>query len=96
MPGRDRGQRKRTLYWGRLLGGLEYKVRLRALRFVKPYVKSQKNDANDAEAVARPRMRFVPQKSVEQQVLQCHHRVRSLLVACRTQLINQIRGLLAE
>jgi transposase len=67
---------------------------------VKPYVKSNKNDANDAEAiceaVARPNMRFVPQKSVGQQDLQCLHRVRSRLVACRTQLVNQIRGLLAE
>jgi transposase len=71
-----------------------------APQFVKPYVKSQKNDANDAEAiceaVTRPNMRFVFQKSVEQQDLQCLHRVRSRLVANRTQLINQIRGLLAE
>ncbi len=63
-------------------------------------MKLQKNDANDAEAISeavtRPSMRFVPQKSVEQQDLQCLHRVRSRLVACRTQLINQIRGLLAE
>lgn len=48
------------------------------------------------EAVSRPQMRFVPQKSIEQQDLQCLHRVRSRLVACRTQLIIQIRGLLAE
>jgi transposase len=58
-----------------------------APQFVKPYVKSQKNDANDAEAiceaVTRPHMRFVPQKSVEQQDLHCLHRVRSRLVACR-------------
>lgn len=71
-----------------------------APQFVKPYVKSNKNDANDAEAiceaVTRPNMRFVPQKSVQQQDLQCQHRVRSRLVACRTQLVNQIRGLLAE
>jgi len=71
-----------------------------APQFVKPYVKSQKNDANDAEAISegvtRPNMRFVPQKSVEQQDLQCLHRVRSRLVACRTRLINQVRGLLAE
>jgi transposase len=75
-------------------------VRLIAPQFVKPYVKSNKNDANDAEAiceaVTRPTMRFVSQKSVEQQDLQCLHRVRSRLVACRTQLVNQIRGLLAE
>jgi transposase len=87
-------------YWARVLGGLGHTVRLMAPQFVKPYVKSNKNDANDAEAiceaVTRPSMRFVPQKSVEQQDLQCLHRVRSRLVACRTQLINQIRGLLAE
>jgi transposase len=86
--------------WARVLGGLGHTVRLMAPQFVKPYVKSNKNDANDAEAiceaVTRPSMRFVPQKSVEQQDLQCLHRVRSRLVACRTQLINQIRGLLAE
>jgi transposase len=87
-------------YWARVIGGLGHTVRLMAPQFVKPYVKSQKNDANDAEAiceaVTRPNMRFVPQKSVEQHDLQCLHRVRSRLVACRTQLINQIRGLLAE
>jgi len=87
-------------YWARVLNGLGHTVRLMAPQFVKPYVKSQKNDANDAkaicEAVTRPNIRFIPQKSVEQQDLQCLHRVRSRLVACRTQLINQIRGLLAE
>jgi len=87
-------------HWARVLGELGHTVRLTAPQFVKPYVKSQKNDANDAEAiceaVARPSMRFVPQKSIEQQDLQCLHRVRSRLVACRTLLINQIRGLLAE
>jgi transposase len=87
-------------YWARVIGGLGHTVRLMAPQFVKPYSKSQKNDANDAEAiceaVTRPHMRFVPQKSVEQQVLQCLHRVRGRLVACRTQLINQTRGLLAE
>lgn len=87
-------------HWARVLTGLGHTVRLMAPQFVKPYVKSQKNDANDAEAiceaVTRPNMRFVPAKSVEQQDLQCLHRVRSRLVANRTQLINQIRGLLAE
>ena len=75
-------------------------MRLIAPQFVKPYVKSQNNDANDAEAiceaVSRPSMRFVPAKRVEQQDLQCLHRVRSRLIGCRTQLVNQIRGLLAE
>ena len=66
-------------YWARTLGGLGHTVRLMAPQFVKPYVKSQKNDANDAEAiceaVGRPQMRFVPQKSVAQQNLQYLHRV---------------------
>ena len=63
---------------------LGHTVRLIAPQFVKPYVKSNKNDANDAEAiceaVSRPQMRFVPAKSVEQQDIQCLHRVRSRLV----------------
>lgn len=71
-----------------------------APQFVKPYVKSNKNDANDAEAiceaVSRPHMRFVPAKSVEQQDIQSLHRVRSRLVSLRTGLANQIRGLLSE
>ena len=87
-------------YWARVLTGSGHTVKLMAPQFVKPYVKSNKNDANDAEAIAeavtRPHMRFVPQKSVQQQDLQCQHRVRSRLVASRTQLVNQIRGLLAE
>lgn len=87
-------------YWSRVIGPFGHTVRLMALQFVKPYIKSQKNDANDAEAiceaVTRPHMRFVPQKSIKQQDLKCLHRVRSRLVSSRTQLINQIRGLLAE
>lgn len=87
-------------YWFRVLSRLGHTVRLIAPQFVTPYVKSQKNDANDAEAiceaVSRPSMRFVPAKKVEQQDLQCLHRVRSRLIGCRTQLVNQIRGLLAE
>jgi len=65
-----------------------------------PYLQSQKNDANDAaaicEAISRPQMRFVPGKTVEQQHLQALHRVRSRLIGTRTQIGNQIRGLLAE
>lgn len=87
-------------YWARTLGSLGHTVRLMAPQFVKPYAKSQKNDANDAEAiceaVGRPQMRFVPQKSIEQQDLQFLYHVRSRLVVCRTHLINQIRDLLAE
>jgi len=79
---------------------LGYTVRLIAPQFVKPYVKCNKNDANDAEAiceaVSRMHMRFVPAKSVEQQYVQCLHRVRSRLVRARTRLANQVRGLLME
>jgi transposase len=75
-------------------------VRLMAPQFVKPYVKSNKNDRADAEAICeavqRPNMRFVPIKSVDQQDLQSLHRVRSMVIAHRTALINQIRGLLVE
>jgi hypothetical protein len=67
---------------------------------VAPYRKGGKNDGNDAEAiceaVARPRMRFVPVKSAEQQAILCLHRVRSALIKERTARINQLRGLLAE
>src|SRR5579885_1793027 len=87
-------------FWAREIGRLGHIVRLMSPHFVKPYVKSNKNDANDAEAiceaVGRPQMRFVPAKSVEQQDIQSLHRVRSRLVSSRTQLANQIRGLLAE
>lgn len=87
-------------YWARGLSRLGHTVRLIAPQFVKPYVKSNKNDANDAEAiceaVSRPQMRFVPAKSVEQQDIQSLHRVRSRLVSLRTGLANQIRGLLSE
>ncbi len=84
-------------YWGRRLSVFGHTVRLMAPQFVKPYVKSNKNDTNDAEAiceaVSRPPMRFVPAKSVEQQDIQSLHRVRSRLVSLRTQLANQVRGL---
>src|SRR5262249_44934887 len=87
-------------YWARVLRALGHEVRWLAPQFVKPYLKSQKNDANDAEAiceaVSRPNMRFVPNISVEQQDLQALHRIRSRMIGSRTQLGNQIRGLLAE
>jgi transposase len=87
-------------YWARELARLGHTVKLMAPQFVKPYVKSQKNDANDAEgiceAVGRPSMRFVAAKTVEQQDMQALHRVRSGLVKQRTAQGNQIRGLLAE
>jgi transposase len=87
-------------YWVRVLNRCGHSIRLIAPQFVKPYVKSNKNDANDAEAiceaVSRPQMRFVAAKSVEQQDIQSLHRVRSRLIGSRTQLGNQIRGLLTE
>lgn len=84
----------------RQLKGMGHDVRMMAPQFVKPYVKSNKNDKLDAEAICeavqRPSMRFVPIKSIEQQDLQSLHRIRSKVVADRTSLINQIRGLLME
>jgi transposase len=87
-------------YWAREFEELGHKVKLIAPQFVKPYVKSNKNDAQDAEAiceaVGRPNMRFVSVKTVAQQDIQAVHRIRERLVKTRTALVNQIRGLLAE
>ena len=87
-------------YWARELEKMGHTVKLMAPQFVKPYVKSNKNDANDAEAiceaVARPTMRFVAIKTIEQQDIQAVHRIRSELVQQRTAKGNQIRGLLSE
>ena len=75
-------------YWARVLSTFGHTVRLIAPQLVKPYLKhGAKNDANDAaaicEAVSRPNMRFVPQKTIGQQDMQCIHRVRSRLIGCR-------------
>lgn len=87
-------------HWARELTGLGHQVRLMPPAYVKPYVKRGKNDAVDAEAiceaVTRPTMRFVPVKSPEQQSALALHRTRDLLVKQRTQLVNMVRGLLAE
>ncbi len=87
-------------FWARKLQALGHRVRLMAPQFVKPYVKSNKNDAADAqaicEAVARPSMRFVAIKSPEQQAVLSLHRARQGFVRARTAQGNQIRGLLAE
>jgi transposase len=87
-------------HWGRELMTLGHDVRLMPPAYVKPYVKRGKTDANDAaaicEAVTRPSMRFVPVKSAESQAALALHRTRDLLVKQRTQLVNMIRGLLAE
>jgi transposase len=87
-------------YWARLFRSHGHEVRLIAPQFVKPYVKSNKNDAADAEAICeavqRPSMRFVAVKEIGQQDIQAIHRMRSLAVARRTAQVNQIRGLLLE
>jgi transposase len=87
-------------YWVRQFTQLGHTVRMIAPQFVKPYVKSNKNDTVDAEAICeavqRPTMRFVPAKSLAQQDLQSLHRIRSQLVARRTAQANQVRGLLLE
>ncbi|HBP0870963.1 TPA: IS110-like element ISPa11 family transposase [Pseudomonas aeruginosa] len=87
-------------YWARELRELGHTVRLIAPQFVKPYVKGDKHDAHDAEAIceaaSRPSMRYVPVKSAEQQAVQSMHRVRSRLVRARTALCNEVRGLLGE
>ena len=87
-------------YWARELRCLGHDVRLIPPQYVKPYVRRGKNDAADAaaicEAVGRPSMRYVPIKTEEQQAVLVIHRARDLLVRQRTQLINAIRGHLAE
>lgn len=87
-------------FWARKLTELGHTVKLMAPQFVKPYVKTNKNDARDAEgiceAVQRPNMRFVAVKSVEQQALLSLHRARQGFVAARTAQANQLRGLLCE
>jgi transposase len=87
-------------HWARLFRDFGHEVRLIAPQFVKPFVKSNKNDAVDAEAICeaaqRPNMRFVAIKTVEQQDIQATHRMRSLTVERRTAQVNQVRGLLLE
>ena len=87
-------------HWARVLTQLGHEVRLMPPAYVKPYVKRGKNDAADAEAiceaVTRPTMRFVAIKSADQQAALSLHRSRNLLVKQRTQLVNMLRGLLAE
>jgi len=85
---------------GRLLAAQGHTIRLMSPEYVRPYVKAQKNDDRDAEAIAeaatRPTMRFVPLKAQDQLDLQTLHRVRSRLVGMRTMLLNQLRALLLE
>jgi len=85
---------------GRLFAARGHEIRLMSPEYVRPYVKAQKNDDRDAEGIAeaasRPTMRFVELKSEEQLDIQSLHRVRSRLVAERTNLINQLRAILLE
>ena len=87
-------------YWARELTRLGHTVRIIPPQFVKPYLKGNKNDANDAEAiceaVSRPGMRYVAIKSEAQQSMQAEHRVRARLIHDRTALSNEIRGILGE
>jgi transposase len=87
-------------YWAREIQKHGHEVRLMAPQYVRPYVKTNKNDTRDAEAICeavrRPTMRFVAVKSPAQQDVQALHRVRQQLVKEMTALCNQVRGLLAE
>jgi transposase len=87
-------------YWARRFRAYGHEVKLRAPQFVKPYVKANKNDSRDAEAIAaavtRPTMRFVPIKDVDQQDIQALHRVRERLMGERTALVNEVHGLMHE
>jgi transposase len=87
-------------YWARRFREHGHDVKLLAPQFVKPFVKSNKNDMRDAEAIAeavtRPTMRFVPIKEIDQQDIQALHRVRERLISERTALINEVHGLMLE
>jgi transposase len=84
--------------WARRVRAYGHEVKLMAPPFVKPYVKSNKNDSRDAEAIAeavtRPTMRLVPTKEVDQQDIQALHRVRERLIGERTALVNEVHGLM--
>ena len=87
-------------FWGNKFKAMGHEVKLIAAQFVKPFVKSQKNDRNDAEAIVeaglRPSMRFVALKDKWQQDIQCLQRARKRGVRARTSIINQTKGLLLE
>lgn len=89
-----------AFYWQRQFERLGHRVRIIAPQYVKPFVKHQKNDRNDAEAICtamrQPNMKFVPTKNEEQQDIQALHRARARLVNHRTALVSQMRGLLLD
>lgn len=87
-------------YWARTFGGYGHEVQLISPQFVKPFVKGNKNDRNDSEAIveaaSRPNMRYVSAKTIEQQDMQSLLRLREGCIEMRTKMSNQLRGLLAE
>ena len=87
-------------YWARKVQSMEHEVRIIPAQHAKPFVRGNKNDTNDAIAIAeaswRPNIRFVPVKTLEQQDIQALHRIREKLISRRTTVINQTRGLLSE
>lgn len=89
-----------AFYWARKFEGLGHQVRLISPQYVKPFVRRQKNDGNDAEAICtaarQPHIPFVPKKTVEQQDIQALHRARQRMVNHRTAVVSQIRGLLLD
>jgi transposase len=89
-----------AFYWQRQFEKLGHAVKIMAPQYVKPFVRRQKNDSNDAEAICtavqQPNMRFVPKKTLEQQDIQALHRARQRLVNHRTAIISQMRGLLLD
>jgi transposase len=89
-----------AFYWARKFEGLGHQVRIISPQYVKPFVRRQKNDGNDAEAICtaarQPHIPFVPKKTVEQQDIQALHRARQRMVNHRTAVVSQIRGLLLD
>ena len=89
-----------AFYWQRQFEALGHQVRIISPQYVKPFVRRQKNDGNDAEAICtaarQPHMRFVPKKTIEQQDIQALHRARQRMVNHRTAVVSQVRGLLLD
>jgi transposase len=89
-----------AFYWARKFEALGHQVKLISPQYVKPFVRRQKNDGNDAEAICtaarQPHIPFVPRKSVEQQDIQALHRARQRMVNHRTAVVSQMRGLLLD
>lgn len=89
-----------AFYWARKFEALGHQVKVISPQYVKPFVRRQKNDGNDAEAICtaarQPHIPFVPKKTVEQQDIQALHRARQRMVNHRTAIVSQIRGLLLD